>query len=114
MPGRSSGGAGYRGFRPGPVGARRGGGACRCAGPEAALSKSTVSQVCAEIKSSSRRGWQRRLDDVELDCPFLDGSHFKYHANAAAEPVLARGASPPMASPALECGSDQDSKTLDA
>ena len=30
-----------------------------------------------------------RLDEVELDYLFLDGSHFKYHANAAAEPVLA-------------------------
>jgi hypothetical protein len=26
---------------------------------------------------------------VELDYLFLDGSHFNYHANAAAEPVLA-------------------------
>jgi transposase-like protein len=32
---------------------------------------------------------QRRLDAVELDYLFLDGSHFKYHANASAEPVLA-------------------------
>ena len=31
----------------------------------------------------------RRLDDVELDYLFLDGSHFNYHANASAEPVLA-------------------------
>jgi Transposase, Mutator family len=31
----------------------------------------------------------RRLDDVELDYLFLDASHFNYHANAAAEPVLA-------------------------
>ena len=29
------------------------------------------------------------MDDVELDYLFLDGSHFKYHPNAAAEPVLA-------------------------
>ena len=40
-------------------------------------------------RPSSRRGRRRRLDDVELDYLFLDGSHFKYHANAAAEPVLA-------------------------
>ncbi|MPY86157.1 MAG: hypothetical protein GEV00_23665, partial [Actinophytocola sp.] len=31
----------------------------------------------------------RRLDDVRLDYLFLDGSHFRYHANAGAEPVLA-------------------------
>ncbi|HZE15515.1 MAG TPA: hypothetical protein VE197_07285, partial [Mycobacterium sp.] len=37
-------------------------------------------------------------DDVELDYLFLDGSHFRYHANAAAEPVLAAWASTPAAS----------------
>jgi hypothetical protein len=34
-------------------------------------------------------GAPRRLDEVELGYLFLDGSHFNYHANAAAEPVLA-------------------------
>ena len=58
-------------------------------GLEAALSKSTVSRVCAEIKEQFQGWQQRRLDDVDLDYLFLDGSHFKYHANAAAEPVLA-------------------------
>jgi transposase-like protein len=58
-------------------------------GPEAALSKSTVSRVCPEIKGQFQAWQQRRLDEVALDYLFLDGSHFKYHANAAAEPVLA-------------------------
>jgi hypothetical protein len=42
--------------------------------------------VCREIKGQFQ-AWQqrRRLDEVALDYPFLDGSHFKYHANAAAE-----------------------------
>ena len=40
-------------------------------------------------RPSSRPGRRRRLDDVRLDYLFLDGSHFKYHANAGAEPVLA-------------------------
>jgi transposase-like protein len=32
------------------------------------------------------------MDDAGLDYPFMDASHFKYHANAAAEPVpAARG-----------------------
>jgi putative transposase len=35
---------------------------------------------------------------VTLDYLFLDGSHFRYHANAAAEPVLAAWASTPTAS----------------
>ena len=58
-------------------------------GEQAAVSKSTVSRICAEIKTQFEAWSARRLDDVELDYLFLDGSHFKYHANAAAEPVLA-------------------------
>jgi transposase-like protein len=58
-------------------------------GAEAALSKSTVSRVCAEIKEQFEAWQRRRLDDVDLGYLFLDGSYFKYHANAAAEPVLA-------------------------
>ena len=58
-------------------------------GPEATVSKSTVSRVCEAIKEEFEAWSRRRLDDVDLDYLFLDGSHFKYHANAAAEPVLA-------------------------
>jgi len=58
-------------------------------GPDATVSKSTVSRICTEIKVQFQAWSARRLDDVELDYLFLDGSHFKYHANAAAEPVLA-------------------------
>jgi transposase-like protein len=58
-------------------------------GESAAVSKSTVSRICAEIKTQFEAWSQRRLDAVELDYLFLDGSHFKYHANASAEPVLA-------------------------
>jgi transposase-like protein len=58
-------------------------------GPGAAVSKSTVSRVCEEIATQFEAWSQRRLDEVELDYLFLDGSHFKYHANASAEPVLA-------------------------
>jgi hypothetical protein len=38
-------------------------------------------------------GSRRRLDGIDLDYLFLDASHFKYHANAAAKPVLAAWAS---------------------
>ncbi|MGA9676379.1 MAG: transposase, partial [Mycobacterium sp.] len=55
----------------------------------AAVSKSTVSRICAEIKAQYEAWSRRRLDDVELDYLFLDASHFRYHANASAEPVLA-------------------------
>ncbi len=58
-------------------------------GEQAAVSKSTVSRICTEIKEQFETWCQRGLDAVELDYLFLDGSHFRYHANAAAEPVLA-------------------------
>jgi transposase-like protein len=58
-------------------------------GEQGAISKSTVSRVCEQIKTQFDAWCTRRLDGVELDYLFLDGSHFKYHANAAAEPVLA-------------------------
>jgi putative transposase len=58
-------------------------------GPTATVSKSTVSRVCEQVKEESDRWSRRRLDDVRLDYLFLDGSHFKYHTNASAEPVLA-------------------------
>ncbi len=58
-------------------------------GEQATVSKSTVSRVCEEIKDQFQAWSRRRLDEVMLDYLFLDGSHFKYHANAAAEPVLA-------------------------
>ena len=58
-------------------------------GESATVSRSTVSRICTEIKNQFQQWSARRLDDVSLDYLFLDGSHFKYHANAAAEPVLA-------------------------
>ena len=58
-------------------------------GPQATVSKSTVSRICTQIKTQFEAFSQRRLDDVELDYLFLDGSRFKYHVGAAAEPVLA-------------------------
>ncbi|MBS4729705.1 IS256 family transposase [Mycobacterium sp. SM1] len=58
-------------------------------GEGAAVSKSTVSRVCEDIKTQFESWSRRRLDEVELDYLFLDGSHFTYHANASAEPVLA-------------------------
>jgi transposase-like protein len=57
-------------------------------GPEATLSKSTVSRVCQAI-GDEFDGWRRRdLSDVELEYLYLDGSHFRYHDGARAEPVL--------------------------
>ncbi len=58
-------------------------------GQQAAVSKSAVSRICSQLKEQFEAWSRRRLDDVQLDYLFLDASHFKYHANAAAEPVLA-------------------------
>jgi transposase-like protein len=62
-------------------------------GPEATLSRSTVSRVCQALQEEFAV-WQRRdLAGVELLYLFLDGSCFRMHqASARAEPVLcARG-----------------------
>jgi putative transposase len=58
-------------------------------GPDAAVSKSTVSRICERLRDEFATWNARRLDDVELDYLFLDGSHFRYHDGADAEPVLA-------------------------
>jgi hypothetical protein len=58
-------------------------------GAEAALSKSTVSRVCQTIKDEFATWAARRLEGVELDYLFLDGSYFRMHTGARAEPVLA-------------------------
>jgi transposase-like protein len=57
-------------------------------GPEATISKSTVSRVCEQVKEEFDAWKTRSLADVELDYLFLDGSHFKMHPGAPAEPVL--------------------------
>ena len=57
-------------------------------GPGATVSKSTVSRVCQAIKEEFDAFKRRTLADVELEYLFLDGSHFKYHEAAKAEPVL--------------------------
>ena len=58
-------------------------------GPEAALSKSTVSRICQRIRTEVDAWKARGLSEVRLDYLFLDGSHFKMHPGAPAEPVLA-------------------------
>jgi putative transposase len=58
-------------------------------GAAASLSKSTVARVCQAIKTEFDAWAQRRLDDLLLDYLFLDASHFRMHAGARAEPVLA-------------------------
>jgi putative transposase len=85
--------------------------ACRCAtwrpplaealGPEAALSKSTVSRVCEAIKTEFDAWKLRDLGGVELEYLFLDGSHFRMHPGAPAEPVLCAWGITAQGSPVL-------------
>jgi len=70
-------------------------------GPEAALSKSTVSRVCQAVKDDYGAWAGRSLASTELDYLFLDGSHFKYHQGAKAEPLLAAWGITTRAKPAF-------------
>ena len=58
-------------------------------GEQAGVSKSSVSRICEELKTQFEQWSRRDLSGLTLDYLFLDASHFKYHANAGAEPVLA-------------------------
>jgi putative transposase len=58
-------------------------------GDQAAISKSTVSAICARIKEEYEAWARRRLDEVRLDYLFLDASFFRMHPGSPAEPVLA-------------------------
>jgi putative transposase len=70
-------------------------------GPEAALSKSTVSRVCEAIKTEFDAWQLRDLDGIELEYLFLDGSHFRMHPGARAEPVLCAWGLTTQGSPVL-------------
>ena len=58
-------------------------------GDQAAVSKSTVSSICGQIREEYQAWTQRRLDEVRLDYLFLDASFFRMHPGSPAEPVLA-------------------------
>jgi len=58
-------------------------------GDQAAISKSTVSQVCQAIKTEYHTWARRPLGDVVLDYLFLDASFFRMHPGSPAEPILA-------------------------
>jgi transposase-like protein len=58
-------------------------------GDQAAISKSTISAICQQIRQEYQAWTRRRLDDVTLDYLFLDASFFRMHPGSPAEPVLA-------------------------
>jgi putative transposase len=57
-------------------------------GPEATLSRSTVSRVCDVIKVEFDAWKHCDLSGVELEYLYVDASHFRLHPGARAEPVL--------------------------
>lgn len=57
-------------------------------GPEAALSRSTVSRVCEAIAAEFAAWRTRSLAEVDPAYLYLDGSMFRYHQGSRAEPVL--------------------------
>ncbi len=58
-------------------------------GDQAAISKSTVSSICGQIKDEYQAWAQRPLGGITLDYLFLDASFFRMHPGSPAEPVLA-------------------------
>jgi len=57
-------------------------------GPEAVLSRSTVSRICQQVKDEFARFSERDLSELHVDYLYLDGANFKMHEHARAEPVL--------------------------
>ena len=67
-------------------------------GDQTAVSKSTVSVICQQIKDEYHAWARRRLDDVTLDYLYLDASFFRMHPGSPPR-CWPPGASPPKASP---------------
>ena len=58
-------------------------------GEDATISRTTASRICQRLRAEFD-AWNRRdLSKVKLDYLYLDGSFFKMHPKARAEPVLA-------------------------
>jgi putative transposase len=57
-------------------------------GAQAALSRSTVSRICSQLAEEFSAWSTHSLAEVELDYLYLDGTCFRYHPGARAEPVL--------------------------
>jgi putative transposase len=58
-------------------------------GDQAAISKSTVSAICGQLKDDYEAWARRDLGGIMLDYLFLDASFFRMHPGSPAEPVLA-------------------------
>jgi len=57
-------------------------------GPQATISRSTVSRICQRLRAEFDTWNRRDLSGTRIDYLYLDGSFFKMHPKAKAEPVL--------------------------
>ena len=57
-------------------------------GEDAKISKSTVSRICQRLREEFEVWNRRDLSEHRIDYLYLDGSFFKMHPKAKAEPVL--------------------------
>jgi putative transposase len=57
-------------------------------GEQATVSRSTVSRICQRLRTEFDTWKRRDLTGVRIDYLYLDGSFFKMHPKAKAEPVL--------------------------
>jgi putative transposase len=57
-------------------------------GEQATISRTTASRICQRLRAEFDAWHRRDLSEVKLDYLYLDGSFFKMHPKAKAEPVL--------------------------
>ena len=57
-------------------------------GQDAGISRTTASRVCQRLRAEFDTWWRRDLQGTRIDYLYLDGSFFKMHPKARAEPVL--------------------------
>ena len=58
-------------------------------GNDATISRSTASRICQRLRAEFDVWKRRDLSRVRIDYCYLDGSYFKFHPKAKAEPILA-------------------------
>jgi putative transposase len=57
-------------------------------GSEASISKSTASRICQRLRAEFDTWRRQDLSEHKIDYLYVDGSYFKMHPKAKAEPVL--------------------------
>ena len=83
-------------------------------GVDAAVSKSSVSRICAQVAGEFDAWARRDLSSIEVDYLFLDASMFKMHDSVRGEPLLAGWAITGDGKPVLLSLAITGSESLDA